>query len=268
MKGEPTDLPAVQVASDSGSPSGLQPQPKRTRGARGGQKHPFEASDKRYAETCDIIASHMAAFTYKETGRAWHLPFIKPLAARRNYPEWYRYVVHHADAWADTPEDGLVSLESLRAWAAILPEFWTWYSRYMQEVINGVDQPLYRFPPGCYQNSHQFIPLRSVIDSDDDDKEDDTGKDGKGSSEGRTSLRSVKIARSPMGGRRTIQRSQSYLMSLMSDRVRRRRGPQVLLERSMTRRSDQRMPLKTRRETQAQLRVRTRRGTLGPGARG
>ena len=90
----------------------------------------------------------MAAHTYRETGHAWHLPFIKPLAARRNYPEWYRYVVLHSDTWSQEPEDGLMSTESLRAWAAILPDFWAWCARNMRHVIDGVDQPLYRFPPG------------------------------------------------------------------------------------------------------------------------
>lgn len=85
----------------------------------------------------------MAAHTSRETGHSWHLPFIKPLTARKHYPEWYRYVVHHSAAWSEEPEDGLMSPESLRAWAAILPEFWAWCARHMQRVIRGVDQPLY-----------------------------------------------------------------------------------------------------------------------------
>ena len=51
-----------------------------------------QSSEKRYAETCDLIASHMASHTHKETGHTWHMPCVKPLAARKNYPEWYRHV--------------------------------------------------------------------------------------------------------------------------------------------------------------------------------
>ena len=156
---------APSAEASQATPAAVDPQPKRTRGARGGQKHQFDQSDRKYAETCDLIASHMASHTYRRTGRAWHLPFVKPLAARKDYPEWYKYVVHHAEAWADTPEEGQLSDEALKAWAAILPKFWAWCSRYLPEIIQGVKQPLYRFPPGYYQKTYKFIPLRQVRSS-------------------------------------------------------------------------------------------------------
>ena len=74
----------------------------------------------------------------------------------------YKYVVHHADAWAETPDEGNISDGALRAWAAILPEFWAWCSRHMPDIVQGVNQPMYRFPPGYYQKTYKFIPLRQV----------------------------------------------------------------------------------------------------------
>ena len=65
---------ASQTAS-----AAVDPQPKRTRGARGGQKHQFEQSDKKYAITCDLISSHLASHTYRRVGKTYQLPFVKPL---------------------------------------------------------------------------------------------------------------------------------------------------------------------------------------------
>ena len=103
----------------------VDPQPKRTRGGRGGQKHQFDQSDKKYAITCDIIASHLAKDTYRRVGKTYHLPFVKPLA-RKDYSEWYKYVVYHSDAWAEFPNEGEISDRALKAWTAIIPEFWSW----------------------------------------------------------------------------------------------------------------------------------------------
>ena len=164
----------VEVGGEETAPSAeasqpasaaVDPQPKRTRGARGGQKHQFEQSDKKYAATCDLIASHLASHTYRRVGKAYHLPFVKPLLARKDYSERYKYVVHHADAWAETAEEGQLSDGALRAWAAILPEFWAWCSRHMPDIVQGVKQPTYRFPPGYYQKTYKFIPLRQVRSS-------------------------------------------------------------------------------------------------------
>ena len=140
----------------------VDPQPKRTRGARGGQKHQFEQSDKKYALTCDLIASHLASHTYRRVGKTYHLPFVKPLIARRDYSEWYKYVVFHADAWAESPEEGDISDGALKAWAAIIPEFWSWCTRNMPDISNGVKQPTARVlsenlqihptPPGSLLN--------------------------------------------------------------------------------------------------------------------
>ena len=157
---------APSAEASQATPTAADSQPKRTRGARGGQKHQFEQSDRKYAETCDLIASHLASHTYRRTGRAYHLPFVKPLTARKDYYlEWYKYVVHHAEAWADTPDEGQISDEALKAWAAIIPEFWAWCTRDFPEISQGVKQPLYRFPPGYYQKTYKFIRLRQVRSS-------------------------------------------------------------------------------------------------------
>ena len=82
----------VDVADEETAPSAeasqtasaaVDPQPKSTRGARGGQMHQFEQSDKKYAITCDLIASHLASHTYRRVGKTYHLPFVKPLLAER-----------------------------------------------------------------------------------------------------------------------------------------------------------------------------------------
>ena len=149
---------ASQTAS-----AAVDPQPKRTRGARGGQKHQFEQSDEKYAITCDLIASHLASHTYRRVGKTYHLPFVKPLLARKDYyyySEWYKYVVFHADAWAESREEGDISDGALKAWAAIIPEFWSWCARNMPDISNGVKQP-----PGYYQKTYKFIPLRQVRSS-------------------------------------------------------------------------------------------------------
>ena len=90
---------------------------------------------------------------------------MKPLLARKDYSEWYKYVVYHADAWAESPDEGDISDGALKAWAAIIPEFWSWRTRNMPEISNGVKQPTYRFPPGYYQKTYKFIPLRQVRSS-------------------------------------------------------------------------------------------------------
>ena len=64
QEGEEADDETAPVAETSQTTSAaIDPQPKRTRGARGGQKHQFEQSDKKYALTCDLIASHLASHT-------------------------------------------------------------------------------------------------------------------------------------------------------------------------------------------------------------
>ena len=166
QEGEEADDETAPGAETSQTTSAaVDPQPKRTRGARGGQKHQFEQSDKKYALTCDLIASHLASHTYRRVRKTYHLPFVKPLIARRDYSEWYKYVVFHADAWAESPEDGDISDGALKAWAAIIPEFWSWCTRHMPDISNGVKQPTYRFPPGYYQKTYKFIPLRQVHSS-------------------------------------------------------------------------------------------------------
>ena len=162
---EADDETAPSAETSQTASAAVDPQPKRTRGARGGQKHQFEQSDKKYALTCDLIASHLASHTYRRVRKTYHLPFVKPLIARRDYSEWYKYVVFHADAWAESPEDGDISDGALKAWAAIIPEFWSWCTRHMPDISNGVKQPTYRFPPGYYQKTYKFIPLRQVHSS-------------------------------------------------------------------------------------------------------
>ena len=133
---EADDETAPSAGTSQTASAAIDPQPKRTRGARGGQKHQFEQSDKKYALTCDLIASHLASHTYRRVGKTYHLPFVKPLIARRDYSEWYKYVVFHADAWAESPEEGDVSDGALKAWAAIIPAFWSWCTRNARMVLN------------------------------------------------------------------------------------------------------------------------------------
>ena len=157
--GDEETAPSAEASQPAST--AVDPQPKRTRGARGGQKHQFEQADKKYAITCDLIASHLSTLTYRRVGRTYQLSFVKPLLARKDYPEWYKYVVHHADAWAETPDEGNISDGALRAWAAILPEFWSRCSRYMPDIVQGVKQPMYRFPPGYYKKTYKFINVDS-----------------------------------------------------------------------------------------------------------
>ena len=79
---------APSAEASQAASAAVDPQPKRTRGARGGQKHQFEQADKKYAITCDLIASHLASHTYRRVGETYQL---KPLLARKDYPEWYKY---------------------------------------------------------------------------------------------------------------------------------------------------------------------------------
>ena len=60
---------APSAEASQAASAAVDPQPKRTRGARGGQKHQFEQSDKKYAITCDIIASHLAKDAHRRVGK-------------------------------------------------------------------------------------------------------------------------------------------------------------------------------------------------------
>ena len=60
---------APSAEASQAASAAVDPQPKRTRGARGGQKHQFEQSDEKYAITCDIIASHLAKDAHRRVGK-------------------------------------------------------------------------------------------------------------------------------------------------------------------------------------------------------
>ncbi|CAK9092418.1 unnamed protein product, partial [Durusdinium trenchii] len=119
---EPADL-GVGEAAAIGAGKGERDRTRR-RGCRAGAKHVAGRENLSYGQTCEYIRAQLGDSTYARFGRRFNLPHIPPQVARKQYPEWFGYVLRHSERWASDAEGELLPVDTITRWATILPELW------------------------------------------------------------------------------------------------------------------------------------------------
>ena len=148
---EPADL-GIGGAAATGAGRGERDRTRR-RGCRAGAKHVAGRENLAYGTTCEYIAAQLGDSTYARFNRRFNLPHIPPQVARKQYPEWFGYVLRHSDRWAVDLDGELLPVDTVLRWATILPELW----QFLYSI-----QPSYRLPKGYWSSGHPFVPLRHV----------------------------------------------------------------------------------------------------------
>ncbi|CAK9002839.1 unnamed protein product [Durusdinium trenchii] len=92
---EPADL-GIGEAAATGAGRGERDRTRR-RGCRAGAKRVAGRENLSYGTTCEYISAQLGDSTYARFGRRFNLPHIPPQVARRQYPEWFGYVLRHSD---------------------------------------------------------------------------------------------------------------------------------------------------------------------------
>ena len=157
---EPADL-GVGEAAVTGAGRGERDRTRR-RGCRAGAKHVAGRENLSYGTTCEYISAQLGDSAYARFGRRFNLPHIPPQVARRQYPEWFGYVLRHSDRWAFDAEGELLPVDTITRWATILPELWQFLYSIDPTLLQGMPQPKYRLPRGYWSSDHPFVPLRHV----------------------------------------------------------------------------------------------------------
>ena len=157
---EPADL-GVGEAAATGAGKGERDRTRR-RGCRAGAKHVAGRENLSYGQTCEYISAQLGDSTYARFGRRFNLPHIPPQVARKQYPEWFGYVLRHSDRWASDSEGELLPVDTITRWATILPELWQFLYTIDPTLLQGMPQPKYRLPRGYWSSDHPFVPLRQV----------------------------------------------------------------------------------------------------------
>ena len=134
----------------------------RRRGCRAGAKHVAGRENLSYGQTCEYISAQLGDSTYARFGCRFNLPHIPPQVARKQYPEWFGYVLRHSDRWASDSEGELLPVDTITRWATILPELWQFLYTIDPTLLQGMPQPKYRLPRGYWSSDHPFVPLRQV----------------------------------------------------------------------------------------------------------
>eukprot|EP00913_Durusdinium_trenchii_P009157 g8606.t1 len=93
---EPADL-GIGEAAATGAGRGERDRTRR-RGCRAGAKRVAGRENLSYGTTCEYISAQLGDSTYARFGRRFNLPHIPPQVARRQYPEWFGYVLRHSDS--------------------------------------------------------------------------------------------------------------------------------------------------------------------------
>ena len=110
-------------AAASGAGQGERDRARR-RGCKAGAKHVSGRENRAYGTTCEYIGAQLGNSTYARFGRQFNLPHIPPHIARKQYPEWFGYVLRHSDRWAFDTDGELLPVDTILRWATILPELW------------------------------------------------------------------------------------------------------------------------------------------------
>ena len=161
---EPADL-GVGEAAAIGAGKGERDRTRR-RGCRAGAKHVAGRENLSYGQTCEYIRAQLGDSTYARFGRRFNLPHIPPHVARKQYPEWFGYVLRHSERWASDAEGELLPVDTITRWATILPELWQFLYSIDSTLLQGIPQPKYRLPRGYWSSDHPFVPLRHVRSTD------------------------------------------------------------------------------------------------------
>ena len=137
----------------------------RRQGCWAGAKHLPGRENLAYGTTCEYIRAQLGDSTYARFGRRFNLPLISPHIARKQYPEWFAYVLRHSDRWAFDTEGELLPVDTILRRATILPELWQFLYSINPTLLQGTPQPQYRLPKGYWSSDHlfvTFVPLRHV----------------------------------------------------------------------------------------------------------
>ena len=95
----------------------------RRRGCRAGVKHQPGRENLAHGTTCEYIRAQLGDIRPVRTS-VQPSPIISPHVARKQYPEWFSYVLRHSDLWAFDTEGELLPVDTILRWATILPELW------------------------------------------------------------------------------------------------------------------------------------------------
>ena len=135
-----------EAAASASSAGQVERDRTRRRGCRAGAKHLPGRENLAYGTTCEYIRAQLGDSTYARFGRRFNLPLISPHVARKQYPEWFAYVLRHSDRWAFDTEGELLPVDTILRWATILPELWQFLYSINPTLLQGTPQPQYRLP--------------------------------------------------------------------------------------------------------------------------
>ena len=138
----------------------------RRRGTRAGRKHAPGKENALYSQACNNIRAQLGRSTHARFGRCFELPFITPQTARREYSDWFRYVLKHSNQWTWQVEGEALPIDMILTWSTLLPELWHFLHNINPQLLQETPQPRHRVPQGYWKSDHLFVPLRNARAAD------------------------------------------------------------------------------------------------------